>query len=52
VKAHKRERSESLGYAHNPLNRMAELRDRPDKIAAMQSSNEARAIVLAGDIPI
>ena len=52
MKAHKRERSESLGYAHNPLNRMAELRDRPDEIAAMQASNEACAIVLAGDIPI
>jgi len=52
MKAHKPERSESLGYANNPLNRMVELRDRPDAIAALQASHEARTIVLTGDIPI
>ncbi len=46
------ERSAGLGYANNPLNRMAELRDKPEQIAAMEASSEARAIVLAGDIPI
>ncbi len=49
---HQRERSERLGYANNPLNRMAEVRDKPDTIAAMEASSAARAIVLAGDIPI
>ena len=46
------ERSAALGYANNPLNRMAELRDKPEQIAAMEASSEARVIVLAGDIPI
>jgi NAD+ diphosphatase len=46
------ELSSALGYANNPLNRMAELRDRPDVLAAMEGSADARAIVLAGDIPI
>jgi NAD+ diphosphatase len=31
---------------------MAELRDKPDAMATMEASSEARAIVLAGDIPI
>jgi len=52
MKTHRPERSAALGYAHNPLNRMAELRDKPDAIAVMEASPEARAIVLAGDIPI
>jgi len=52
MKMLKPERSAALGYAHNPLNRMAELRDKPDTMAAMAASSDARAIVLAGDIPI
>ena len=47
-----RELSATLGYAENALNRMAELRDKPDALATLQALNEARAIVLAGDIPI
>ena len=52
MKAYHMERSATLGYANNPLNRMAELRDKPDVLAAMEGSAEARAIVLAGDITI
>ena len=33
------ERSAGLGYANNPLNRMAELRDKPEQIAAMEASS-------------
>ena len=50
--AYRSERSANLGYADNPLDRMAARRDDAEFMASLAASPESRTFVLAGDIPI
>lgn len=46
------ERSVSLGYAVNSLDRLAEHRDDAERMAAFRASPAARTIVIAGEVPV
>jgi NAD+ diphosphatase len=46
------ERSATLGYASNALDRLAEHRDDADRMAALSGDPAARSFLLSGDIPV
>ena len=41
-----------VGFSGNPLDRLSNLRDQPDQIAAFAADPKARSLVFAGDIPL
>lgn len=47
-----RERSAQTGFATSLLDRRADLRDRPEEIAALRARSDARFAVVAGETPI
>lgn len=48
----RQERSASVGYAHNPLDRRAALRSDEAAIAKLAQDSAARFFVIAGDVPL
>ena len=48
----RRERSASTGFATSDLDRRADLRDKPDAIAAMRNRSDTRLAVVAGEMPV
>jgi NAD+ diphosphatase len=48
----KPDRSIALGYALNPLDRMAALRDKPEALQGFEQDERACSFVLAGDVPV
>ncbi|WP_406856200.1 NAD(+) diphosphatase [Alsobacter sp. KACC 23698] len=52
VPGERAERSASLGYSVNRLDRRAEHRDDADYLAGLAASPKARSVVLRGDVPV
>ncbi len=48
----KNERSAQLGYAMNPLDRVAQFRDKPEQLAKFAADPSRRELILEGDNPI
>ena len=48
----RQERSAALGYATNPLDRMAQFRDKPEKQQEFASDPKRLALILEGDNPL
>lgn len=46
------ERSAQTGFATSPLDRRADLRDRPDEVAELRARSDTRFTVVAGETPI
>jgi NAD+ diphosphatase len=49
---HRSERSARLGYANNPLDRLGQYRDHPEKHAALWADPAKKLVVFEGDIPL
>jgi NAD+ diphosphatase len=50
--SNRRERSAQTGFATSHLDRRADLRDKPDAIAALRHRSDTRLTVLAGETPV
>lgn len=48
----RRERSALTGFATSSLNRRADLRDKPDAIAALRHRSDTRLVVVVGETPV
>jgi NAD+ diphosphatase len=48
----RRERSASTGFATSNLDRRADLRDKPDAVAALRNRSDTRLTVVAGETPV
>ena len=50
--SHRVERSAGLGYASNPLDRLGQYRDHPEKHAEFWADPHKHLVVFEGDIPL